>query len=90
MRNNPIYTYKGISYEIIRDITDINDDGRAEHILMDFKYCESIGDWATLKNRMTNGFLWEWLIEKSEVENNNQNDKTKSNNTRRDTTGVHR
>ena len=35
---------------------------REEQTLRDFKYCEKIGDWGTIKNRMTNGIKWGWLI----------------------------
>ena len=62
--NNPIYTYKGKRYEILSQIT--NKDGdilRAEQLLRDFLYCESKGDWDTIKNRITNGTMWGWLKE---------------------------
>lgn len=65
---NPIYTYKGKSYEILSHITDEGDKGRANQLLRDFLHCESVGDWGTIKNRITNGLLWGWLkeIEKDE------------------------
>ena len=47
------YKYKGVEYEI--------DDPIAQQILDDFLYCESIGDWKTIKNRMINGIKFEWL-----------------------------
>ena len=57
---NPIYTYKGIQYEIIREETDKDGDvGRAEQLLRDFLHCERVGDWGTIKNRMNNGLLWD-------------------------------
>ena len=34
-----------------------------KQILRDFQYCEKTGDWGTIKNRMTNGIKWGWLIE---------------------------
>ena len=52
-----IYTHKGKKYRIQVD------DGREEIILSDFLYCESIGDWDTVKNRMSNGLKWGWLVE---------------------------
>ena len=52
-----IYTHKGKGYRIQTD------DGREEIILSDFLYCESIGDWDTIKNRMSNGLKWGWLVE---------------------------
>jgi len=61
------YSFEGKHYKII--ITDEGDrnEQRAEQILRDFKYLESISDWGTIKNRITNG-LWEgWLKEVSYV-----------------------
>ena len=57
------YTYKNIKYQIA--ITDEWDrcKQREEQILKDFKYCEKINDWSTIKNRMTSGIKWGWLIE---------------------------
>jgi hypothetical protein len=66
---NPIYTYKGKSYEIRSDVTDKDDKGRAEQLLIDFKHCEKVGDWGTIKNRITNGTMWGWL---KEVEEKNE------------------
>jgi len=61
---NPIYTYRGISYEIIREETDKwEDEGRADQLLRDFQHCERIGDWTTITNRMNNGLMWGWLKE---------------------------
>jgi hypothetical protein len=60
---NPIYTYKGKSYEILSDVTDKDDKGRANQLLIDFKHCESIGDWNTLKNRINGGLHNGWLRE---------------------------
>jgi len=56
------YTYKNITYQII--ITDEWDRcrQREEQILRDLQYCEKTGDWGTIKNRMTNGLKWGWLI----------------------------
>lgn len=86
MKNNITYTYNGITYEILTK----EGKQRDNQILIDFLHCEETHDWMTIKNRITNGMMWGWLREKSEVENNNQNDKTKRNNTRRDNTRVHR
>ena len=64
---NPIYTYKGTKYEIIRSETDKDGDvGRAEQLLRDFLHCERVGDWGKIKNRMNNGLLWGWLKIKEE------------------------
>lgn len=61
---NPIYTHKGIRYEIIRKETDKDGDkGRAEQLLRDFLHCESKGDWGTIKNRINGGLMWGWLKE---------------------------
>lgn len=67
---NPIYTYRGKSYEILSDITNKDgDDLRAEQLLRDFLHCESVGDWGTISNRITNGLMWGWLKEKEEEKN---------------------
>ena len=57
------YTYKNKTYQIL--ITDEWDRcrQREKQILKDFQYCEETGDWGTIKNRMTNGIKWGWLIE---------------------------
>lgn len=57
------YTHKGISYEII------DEDKREEHILRDFMYCESIGDWTTIKNRIIGGTIHGWLKKIEEEQN---------------------
>ena len=70
MKDNPIYTYKGVEYEILSHITDKdNDVGRAEQLLRDFVHCEERGDWVTIKNRIGNGLMWGWLTEIKEKEN---------------------
>ena len=69
---NPIYTYKGKSYEILSQITDNDDKGRANQILTDFLHCESVGDWGTIKNRITNGTMWGWLKEVDYVIGDNE------------------
>jgi len=63
---NPIYTYRGKRYQILSHITDKDDGGRAEQLLIDFLHCESVGDWRTIKNRITNGLMWGWLKEVEE------------------------
>ena len=61
---NPIYTYRGIQYEILSSITDKDgDNGRAEQLLRDFQWCEEKGDWNTITNRINNGLMWGWLKE---------------------------
>ena len=57
---NPTYTYKGITYEIIEE------PHRANQLLRDFLHCEEMGDWLTIKNRITNGTMWGWLKEVKE------------------------
>jgi len=62
--NNPIYTYKGKSYEILSQQTNRDgDERRAKQLLRDFLHCESVGDWRTISNRITNGLLFGWLKE---------------------------
>lgn len=62
------YSFEGKTYKIV--ITDEGDknEQRAEQILRDFKYCESIFDWGTIKNRIKNGIHFGWLIEIEEKE----------------------
>ena len=57
------YKYKNKTYQIL--IIDEWDRcrQREKQILRDFKYCEKINDWGTIKNRITNGVKWGWLIE---------------------------
>ena len=54
------FQFQGIWYEIL---SEDGDKGRGEQILRDFQYCESKGDWKTIKNRITNGLMWGWLTE---------------------------
>ena len=69
MENNPIYTYRGKRYEILSSVTNEDgDDGRDQQLLIDFLHCERVGDWGTIKNRITNGLLWGWLKEIGEDE----------------------
>ena len=51
------YTYRGKRYEIV------SDDVPPQQLLRDFKYCESIGDWRTIENRISGGLKWNWIIE---------------------------
>ena len=68
--DNPIYTYRGKGYQIISDIANRDgDSGRGEQLLRDFQWCEKIGDWDTIGNRITNGLKWGWLKEIKEKEN---------------------
>ena len=62
------YSFEGKNYKIV--ITDEWDgnEQRAEQILRDFKYCESIFDWGTIKNRIINGTTLGWLIEIEDTE----------------------
>ena len=57
------YKYKNKTYQIL--ITDEWDrcKQREKQILRDFKYCEKINDWGTIKNSITNGVKWGWLTE---------------------------
>jgi hypothetical protein len=57
------YKYKNKIYEII-----VKDEGeynlqRKNQILSDFLFCEKIGEWNTINNRVTNGIKWGWLKE---------------------------
>ena len=55
-----VYTFKGITYEIIEE------PKRANQLLRDFLWCEEKKDWITIKNRITNGTMWGWLKEVKE------------------------
>lgn len=48
------YTFKKQKYLI--------EDEDALRLFEDFKYCESIGDYVTINNRIINGLKWGWLI----------------------------
>jgi len=62
--SNPIYTYRGKNYEILREeVESPSQPNRAEGLLRDFLHCESVGDWRTISNRITNGLLFGWLKE---------------------------
>jgi hypothetical protein len=66
---NPIYTYKGKRYEIVREECDSPDQpNRADGLLEDFLLCEQYGDWMTIKNRIINGTTFGWLKEIGEDE----------------------
>jgi len=59
------FSYKGKTYEIIKEETDREgDEGRGEQLLRDFEYCLEKRDWTTIKNRIINGTTWGWLKEK--------------------------
>jgi hypothetical protein len=51
-----IYEFRQVKYEVIG--VDDNDSLR---LVNDFKYCESIGDYQTIKNRITGGVKWGWM-----------------------------
>ena len=61
--SNLTFIYRGKKYQILSEVTDVNDVGRAEQLLIDFQWCERIGDWDTIGNRITNGLKWGWLKE---------------------------
>ena len=56
---NTIHTPKTFSLEIEK----VAFDKRCTHLEAISIYCEKIGDWSTIKNRITNGIKWGWLIE---------------------------
>ena len=59
------FSYKGKTYEIIKEQTDREgDEGRGEQLLRDFQYCLEKRDWTTIKNRILGGTTWGWLKEK--------------------------
>lgn len=52
-----IYTYKGKQYRVIGETDDMT-----LRLINDFLYCESIGDYTTIDNRITNGVMFSWMI----------------------------
>lgn len=59
------FIYRGKTYEIITEKTDIDgDEGRGEQLLRDFEYCLEKRDWTTIKNRILGGTYHGWLKEK--------------------------
>jgi hypothetical protein len=60
--NKVYYTHKGKTYEII------SEDVPPLRLLRDFEYCESIGDFITIRNRVIGGTTWGWLKEVEEYE----------------------
>ena len=61
--SNLTFIYRGKKYQILSEVTDVNDVGRAEQLLRDFHYCVEVKDWDTIGNRITNGLKWGWLRE---------------------------
>ena len=57
------YSFEGKTYEIV--ITDEweRNEQRTQQVYDDFKYCESIYDWGTIKLRILNGKTLGWLKE---------------------------
>ena len=55
-RVNNIYTYRGTEYIVIGE-----SDKDTERLIQDFKHCESIKDYTTIKNRIINGTKFGWL-----------------------------
>ena len=37
------------------------DDDMSLRLVNDFKHCESVGDYQTIKNRIAGGLKWGWL-----------------------------
>tara|TARA_Y100000389_G_C16957300_1_gene269369 strand:+ start:189 stop:377 length:189 start_codon:yes stop_codon:yes gene_type:complete len=59
-----IYKFSNKKYKIIKSkFKDELPFNRPKQILADFFHCESIGDYGTIKNRITNGLKWGWLKE---------------------------
>lgn len=58
-----LYKTPDKTYQIvIKDEEDRNTQ-REEQILKDFLYCERMGDFITIKNRISKGLKWGELIE---------------------------
>lgn len=51
-----IYEYRQVKYEVIGE-----DDDMSLRLVNDFKHCESVGDFITIKNRIAGGLKWGWV-----------------------------
>ena len=69
MKNNSYivvtFSFKGKEYQIVpEESTVLTEPVRpAESLLRDFEYCKEVGDYQTIKNRITNGLHWGWIKE---------------------------
>jgi hypothetical protein len=59
-----IYKFSKVKYKIVKEqFKDELPFDRPKQILRDFRHCENVRDYGTIKNRITNGLKWGWLKE---------------------------
>ena len=69
MKNNSYivvtFSFKGKEYQIVPEESKVLTEPvrPAESLLRDFEYCKEVGDYQTIKNRITNGLRWGWIKE---------------------------
>ena len=69
MKNNSYivvtFNFKGKEYQIVPEESKVLTEPvrPAESLLRDFEYCKEVGDYQTIKNRITNGLHWGWIKE---------------------------
>ncbi len=69
MKNNSYivvtFSFKGKEYQIVPEESKVLTEPvrPAESLLRDFEYCKEVGDYQTIKNRITNGLHWGWIKE---------------------------
>ena len=59
------FSFKGKEYQIVPEESKVLTEPvrPAESLLRDFEYCKEVGDYQTIKNRITNGLHWGWIKE---------------------------
>ena len=59
------FNFKGKEYQIVPEESKVLTEPvrPAESLLRDFEYCKEVGDYQTIKNRITNGLHWGWIKE---------------------------
>ena len=59
------FKFKGKEYQIVPEESKVLTEPvrPAESLLRDFEYCKEVGDYQTIKNRITNGLHWGWIKE---------------------------
>jgi hypothetical protein len=57
-----VFKFKGKTYEITPNGANLRAKEK-EILLSDFQYCFEVGDYNTIKNRITNGLIYGWIQE---------------------------
>jgi len=59
------FKFKGKEYKIVPEECEVTAPPYrpAEAILSDFEHCLKVGDFQTIKNRITGGLHWGWIKE---------------------------